>query len=62
MQDRSLILKASLAGYLDLVGAPQYNSSKFFVRGLMRSLRQSEIMYGIRVNVIAPWYDAPASV
>ena len=54
-RDRALILKASLAGYLDLVGAPQYTCSKFFVRGLMRSLRQSETPHGIRVNVIAPW-------
>jgi NAD(P)-dependent dehydrogenase (short-subunit alcohol dehydrogenase family) len=56
-RDRSLILQASLAGYLDLIGAPQYTSSKFFVRGLLRSLRQSEIKHGIRVNLIAPWYD-----
>ena len=55
-RDRSLILQASLAGYLDLIGAPQYTSSKFFVRGLLRGLRQSETRYGIRVNLIAPWY------
>lgn len=54
-RDRSLILQSSLAGYLDLIGAPQYTSSKFFVRGLLRSLRQSEIAHGIRVNLIAPW-------
>ena len=54
-KDRSLILQSSLAGYLDLIGAPQYTSGKFFVRGLMRAFRRSEISHGIRVNVIAPW-------
>ena len=59
-KDRSLILQSSLAGYLDLIGAPQYTSSKFFVRGLLRGLRGSETAYGIRINLIAPWYGRQA--
>ena len=55
-QDQCLVLQSSLAGYLDLSGAPQYTTSKFAVRGLMRSLRQTEQVHGIRVNLIAPWY------
>ena len=31
-RDRCLILKSSMAGYLDLHGAPQYSCSKFAVR------------------------------
>ena len=51
-KDQSLVLQSSLAGYLDLIGTPQYTSAKFMVRGLMRTLRHSDV----RVNVIAPWY------
>lgn len=54
-QDTVLILQGSLAGYLDLVGAPQYALSKFGLRGVMRSLRHSELKYGTRVNFIGPW-------
>ncbi len=53
-RDRNLVLQASLAGYLDLP-APQYQASKFAVRGLMRALRRTETNSGVRVNLIAPW-------
>ena len=53
--DCSLVLQASLAGYLDL-NAPQYAASKFAVRGLMRALRRQVGQNGIRVSLIAPWY------
>lgn len=53
--DRCLIMTSSLAGYLDLTGAPQYCASKFGVRALMRVLRRSTHETGIRVNNIAPW-------
>ncbi|TVY51496.1 5'-hydroxyaverantin dehydrogenase [Lachnellula cervina] len=55
-RDRCLIIKGSLAGFLDQPGSPQYNASKFGGRGLMRSLRQTSWQQGIRVNYIAPWY------
>jgi NAD(P)-dependent dehydrogenase (short-subunit alcohol dehydrogenase family) len=51
--DKCLILKSSLAGYLDLIGSPSYQSSKFAVRGLMCNLRRTD---RCRVNLIAPWY------
>lgn len=53
-RDRCLVLKASLAGYLDLM-APQYSASKFGVRGLMRALRCSPTNQYTRVNLLAPW-------
>ncbi|KAK3672030.1 hypothetical protein LTR78_007999 [Recurvomyces mirabilis] len=53
---KCLILTASLAGYLELPGSPQYTASKFAVRGLMRSLRLTAPMKEVRVNLIAPWY------
>ncbi|KAF4121449.1 NAD(P)-dependent dehydrogenase, short-chain alcohol dehydrogenase family [Geosmithia morbida] len=54
--DRCLILKSSMAGYIDMPPYPQYNVSKFGVRGLMRTLRHGTWREGIRVNVVAPWY------
>lgn len=51
-RDKALILKASLAGYLDLGGATQYNASKYGVRGMLSSLRKSDLS---RVNLLAPW-------
>lgn len=52
-RDRCLIIKGSLASYLDLPGGPEYQSSKFGVRGLMCCLRLSGRM---RVNLLAPWW------
>ena len=54
--DQVLVLQGSLAGYLDLPGALQYASSKFALRGIMRSLRRTEHVHNIRVNYIGPWY------
>lgn len=54
-RDRCLILKSSLAGYVDLPSSIQYNSSKFGVRGLFRCLRRTSWTEGIRVNLVAPW-------
>jgi NAD(P)-dependent dehydrogenase (short-subunit alcohol dehydrogenase family) len=55
-RDRCLILTASLAGYIDMPGTPQYCASKWGVRGLMRSLRVTMPREGMRVNIIAPWF------
>jgi NAD(P)-dependent dehydrogenase (short-subunit alcohol dehydrogenase family) len=48
--DKCLILKSSLAGYLD--AKPSYSSAKFGLRAVMRSLRH---MGTCRVNIVAPW-------
>lgn len=54
-RDRCLILKSSLAGYMDLPGMVQYNTSKFGVRGLFSNLRNTSLKQGVRVNLVAPW-------
>src|SRR6201992_1956853 len=54
--DQVLVLQGSLAGYLDLAGAVQYIASKFGLRGVFRSLRQTEHKHNIRVNYIGPWF------
>ena len=54
--DRCLILTASIAGYMDQPGSPQYSASKWGVRGVMRSLRRTMPTMGMRVNIIAPWF------
>ncbi|KAM0187501.1 hypothetical protein ACHAPI_011136 [Fusarium lateritium] len=55
-RDRCLILKASLAAYADQPGSPQYNISKWGIRGLMRNFRRTAWKEDIRVNLVAPWY------
>jgi NAD(P)-dependent dehydrogenase (short-subunit alcohol dehydrogenase family) len=57
-RDRCLIIKASLAGYIDMPNSPQYAASKFGGRGLMRSLRRTSWAESIRVNLVAPWIIA----
>lgn len=54
--NRCLIMTASLAGYLDQPGSPQYCASKWGVRGIMRSLRRTMPGMSMRVNIIAPWF------
>ncbi|KAK5444212.1 hypothetical protein LTS15_010565 [Exophiala xenobiotica] len=55
-RDRCLILKCSLAGYIDVPGSIQYNTSKYGVRGVMRCLRRTSWQEAIRVNLVAPCY------
>ncbi|KAI5450289.1 hypothetical protein NCC49_003200 [Naganishia albida] len=55
-EDTCLVLISSGAGYLDCPRAPQYQASKWGMRGVMHSLRRTAHHYGSRVNVIAPWY------
>ncbi|RVX75433.1 hypothetical protein B0A52_00786 [Exophiala mesophila] len=52
----SLVLQGSLAGYVNQPGTPQYNASKYGLRGMLGSLRQTSLIHGTRVNYIAPWY------
>lgn len=53
--DTCLVLQGSLAGYVDQPGSPQYNASKFGLRGTMRCLRRTAWQHDTRVNYIAPW-------
>jgi len=55
-RDRCLIIKGSMAGFLDQPGSPQYNVAKFGGRALMRCLRRTSWQQGIRINYVAPWY------
>ena len=57
-RDRCLIVKGSLAAYLDLPGAPQYNATKYGMRGLVNCIRRTGWQKNIRVNLIAPWFVA----
>lgn len=54
-RDRCFIFKGSIAGLLDQPGSFQYSSSKFGLRGLMRSARRTSWQEGVRVNYVAPW-------
>jgi NAD(P)-dependent dehydrogenase (short-subunit alcohol dehydrogenase family) len=54
-EDTCLVLISSGAGYLDCPRAPQYQASKYGMRGVMHALRRTAHHYGSRVNIIAPW-------
>lgn len=55
-RDRCFIFKGSIAGLIDQPASWQYSTSKFGLRGLMRSVRRTSWSEGIRVNYVAPWY------
>lgn len=54
--DTCLILIGSGAAFLDCPRGPQYQCSKWGMRGVMHSLRRTTGFYGSRVNVLSPWY------
>lgn len=55
-EDTSLVLMGSGASFLDGPRTPQYQASKWAMRGLLHSLRRTAFFHGTRVNMIAPWY------
>ncbi|KIW87176.1 uncharacterized protein Z519_12287 [Cladophialophora bantiana CBS 173.52] len=57
-RDRCFIIMSSLAGYGDVPGGAVYMASKFAARALMRCVRRTTVVDGIRSNALAPWYVA----
>ncbi|KAL4884902.1 hypothetical protein BJY04DRAFT_180948 [Aspergillus karnatakaensis] len=55
-EDTCLVLIGSGAAFLDVPRTPQYDASKWAMRGIMHALRRTAFYYGSRVNVICPWY------
>lgn len=55
-EDTALILIGSGASYLDGPRSPQYAATKWAMRGIMHSLRQTSHFHRTRVNMISPWY------
>ncbi|KAH0281372.1 phosphoglycerate mutase-like protein, partial [Aureobasidium melanogenum] len=55
-EDTCLVLIGSGAAFLDVARTPQYEATKWAVRGIMHSLRRTAHLFGSRVNVISPWY------
>lgn len=55
-QDTCLVLIGSGAAFLDCLRAPQYQASKWAMRGVMHSLRRTMHFIGSRVNLVSPWY------
>ncbi|MCJ1247883.1 hypothetical protein MMC30_005098 [Trapelia coarctata] len=56
--DKSLVLFASTAAYLEVPLLADYCASKMGVRGMFRTMRQPLMSQGIRVNTINPWIMA----
>ncbi|CAI7570895.1 unnamed protein product [Penicillium crustosum] len=55
-RDRCFIVLSSAAGYGDVPGGPIYMMSKFAARALMRCLRRTTFLDGIRACALSPWY------
>lgn len=53
-QGGSIVMTASLAGYLASAGAPLYSAAKHGVVGLMRALKQECAKLDIAISVVAP--------
>ncbi|BGP14523.1 hypothetical protein JCM10213_005188 [Rhodosporidiobolus nylandii] len=54
--DKSIIILGSMASFFGLPGAPLYSTSKHAVLGLMRSTAYDAAVYGIRLNIVNPWF------
>lgn len=54
----SIVLLASLAGYVGYPSSSTYSMSKFGVRGLFYSIRDRALQQSpvVRVNLVAPWF------
>ena len=50
----SIVMTASLAGYLASAGAPLYSAAKHAIVGLMRALKNDCAKLGIAISVVAP--------
>ncbi|KAJ5993508.1 hypothetical protein N7451_009232 [Penicillium sp. IBT 35674x] len=55
-RDRCFIITGSLVAWIDSPANWQYTSSKYGLRGLMRSARRNSHEQGIRINYVAPCY------
>ena len=53
---KSLVFIASMAAYIELEWVPEYNGTKHGIRGMSKALRASKERFGVRQNLIAPWY------
>ena len=57
LEDKSLTLVSSVAGFIESPGLFAYESAKAGVIGLMRALRAylPKVSEGVRVNAVCPW-------
>ncbi|KAK3078986.1 hypothetical protein LTS18_006046 [Coniosporium uncinatum] len=55
-RDRSILLVGSMASLAPIAGQPLYGAAKHGVLGLFRSLRTSSFAWGVRVNLLCPYF------
>ncbi|KAJ5388673.1 hypothetical protein N7509_011214 [Penicillium cosmopolitanum] len=55
-RDRCFIITGSMVSWIDSPANWQYTSSKYGLRGLMRTARRNSHQQGIRINYVAPCY------
>jgi 5'-hydroxyaverantin dehydrogenase len=54
--DKSVILLGSLAGFSCIPQRPDYTATKWGVRGVFRCFRRSLSPFGVRTNLLAPYF------
>lgn len=55
---KSLLLVGSMAGFRFLPNKPDYTAAKYGIRGLHKCLRHEASKWGLRVNLLAPYFIA----
>ncbi|KAJ9652505.1 hypothetical protein H2198_008253 [Neophaeococcomyces mojaviensis] len=53
-RDRCFIITGSMTAYIDSPGNWEYTSTKYALRGFMKTVRRSSWEQGIRINYVAP--------
>ncbi|TNY18539.1 hypothetical protein DMC30DRAFT_50254 [Rhodotorula diobovata] len=55
-EGKALVILGSMASFSGIPGAPVYSASKHAVLGLFRSLYYDSLVYGIRINIVNPFF------
>ncbi|BGP38570.1 hypothetical protein JCM10449v2_002505 [Rhodotorula kratochvilovae] len=55
-EDKAIVILGSMASFFGLPGAPVYSASKHAMLGLFRSLYYDAQIYGIRLNIVNPFF------
>ncbi|GAA5829579.1 hypothetical protein JCM3770_002689, partial [Rhodotorula araucariae] len=55
-EGKAIVLLGSMASFFGLPGAPIYSASKHAMLGLFRSLYYDSLAYGIRLNIVNPFF------
>ncbi|GAA5835902.1 hypothetical protein JCM9279_002138 [Rhodotorula babjevae] len=55
-EGKAVVLLGSMASFSGIPGAPAYSMSKHGILGLLRSLYYDALVYGIKINIVNPFF------